>query len=159
MIPDHGWLAALRRYLLVSLIGNGLWEIAHVPLYTIWQDGTLHDQLVAVAHCTAGDFLIALSAWAGAIVLAGHSSWPTAAFQRVAVIVIVIGLAYTGFSEWMNTAVRRSWTYSEWMPLIPGLGIGLSPVLQWLVVPSVALWAAGRTPAEKPLPRPPDGLL
>jgi hypothetical protein len=51
-------------------------------------------------------------------------------------------LIYTGYSEYLNTEVRRSWTYSDLMPRLPGLGIGLSPILQWLLVPAVALiWA------------------
>ena len=28
-----------------------------------------------------------------------------------------------------------SWTYSSLMPIIPGLGVGLVPVLQWIVLP------------------------
>jgi hypothetical protein len=36
--------------------------------------------------------------------------------------------------------VRASWAYSDWMPVIPiaGLSIGLSPLLQWIVVPAAA---------------------
>ena len=39
--------------------------------------------------------------------------------------------------------VRRNWSYSDLMPVIPSLGIGLSPVLQWVVIPALALWLAG----------------
>jgi len=28
--------------------------------------------------------------------------------------------------------------YSEIMPLVPSTGIGLSPLLQWLIIPSLA---------------------
>jgi hypothetical protein len=34
--------------------------------------------------------------------------------------------------------------YSELMPVIPGFGVGWSPILQWLVVPTLALWFAAR---------------
>jgi hypothetical protein len=36
--------------------------------------------------------------------------------------------------------VRAAWTYSDWMPIvsIAGLQVGLSPLLQWIVVPGAA---------------------
>jgi hypothetical protein len=66
------WLCALRRYLAVSALGNAAWEIAHLPLYTIWNQGTSRDNLVAVSHCTAGDIVIAVTAWTFAVIVAGR---------------------------------------------------------------------------------------
>ena len=53
---------------------------------------------------------------------------------------MIFGLAYMLFSEWLNVVVRASWAYSERMPAITlfGLTIGLSPLLQWVVVPVTA---------------------
>ena len=144
MIAATDWLHGLRRYLLVTAIVNLFWETAHLPLYTIWTDGTPRENVIAVLHCTGGDVLIALSVWASAVLLAGRPGWPVEAAWRVAALTVVAGFTYTAFSEWLNTAVRQSWTYSRWMPVIPGLGTGLSPALQWLVVPPMALWAARR---------------
>jgi hypothetical protein len=141
-MSSGGWLLALRRYLAVTVLGNLLWEPAQLPLYTIWDTGTVREKAFAVMHCTGGDILIALATWSFAVIIAGHPLWPTQAFRRVALLTIVAGLAYTGFSEWLNTAVRQSWGYSDLMPIIPGLRLGLSPVLQWLVIPSLALWTA-----------------
>jgi hypothetical protein len=141
---DGSWLRGLRRYLAVIAVGDLAWEIAHLPLYTVWTGGTVRDKLVAVAHCTAGDVLIAVCSWAFAVFVAGRSGWPAEASGRVAMLTIAAGLAYTGYSEWLNTAVKQSWTYSELMPLIPGLGLGWSPMLQWVVVPTLALWFAAR---------------
>jgi hypothetical protein len=141
---DHDWLRALRRYLAVSAPGNSIWESAHLPLYTVWSQGTPRDKLVAVWHCTAGDLLIAVSAWVLAVIVVGRPQWPADGFWRVAFLVIAFGLVYTGYSEWLNATVRQSWTYSDLMPVIPWLGLGLSPMLQWLVIPSLALAAARR---------------
>lgn len=137
------WRLVLRRYLLVVAAGNLVWETAQLPLYTIWRDGTARTLIVAVLHCTAGDLLIATAALVLSLALLGRD-WPecSAAFRRVAVAAIVAGLGYTVFSEWLNIVVRQSWAYSELMPVIPGLGTGLSPVAQWLVVPSAAFWWA-----------------
>lgn len=34
------WLAALRRYFAAAALGHTAWEVFHLPLYTIWYDGT-----------------------------------------------------------------------------------------------------------------------
>jgi len=52
---------------------------------------------------------------------------------------IAISLAYTIFSESMNTVWRESWAYSAWMPVVPILGTGLSPFAQWILIPAAAL--------------------
>lgn len=142
--PDTSWLAALRAYLAVTLALSLVWETVQLPLYTIWNEGAAGSQAFAVLHCTAGDVLIALAVLAGALVVVGDTSWPTHQAGRVAITAMVAGLAYTVFSEWLNVEVRRSWAYSDLMPILSPFGTGLSPLLQWLVVPAAALWAAHR---------------
>jgi hypothetical protein len=134
------WLHGLRVYLGLMAVGNLIWEVLQLPLYTIWQTGTLREQAFAVAHCTLGDLLIALSALALALILAGSERWPRERFRPVAILTILFGIAYTVFSEWLNVVVRASWAYSEWMPVLSAFGarIGLSPLLQWVVVPAAA---------------------
>lgn len=142
------WLAALRRYLGVTVFGHLTWEILHVPLYTIWTEGTPQEITFAVAHCTGGDLLIAVAVLVAALVLRGTASWPAERFVDVTVLTVLFGVAYTVFSEWLNVSVRYAWAYTESMPTLPPFGTGLTPVLQWLVVPLLALCAArglGRT--------------
>ena len=136
------WLKPLRTYVAVLTLGNLAWETLQLPLYAIWTTGNLREQAFAVLHCAGGDMLIGLAALTLALVLIGKRGfWP------VALMAIALGLAYTGFSEWLNVYARQSWAYSEWMPTLP-LGpyrIGLSPLLQWLLVPGAALWMVRRS--------------
>ena len=64
----------------------------------------------------------------------------------VAGVAIVLGVLYTAFSEWLNVAVRGSWAYSDWMPVIRvgTFAIGLSPLLQWIVVPTLTFLCVRR---------------
>ena len=65
-----------------------------------------------------------------------------------------IGTAYAVYSEHLNVTVRHAWTYAAAMPVLPFLGIGFTPVAQWLVVPPRALfWAAHPHPIGKQLAR------
>lgn len=71
-------------------------------------------------------------------------------------------LGYTVFSEWLNTSVRASWAYSDLMPVIPVVDLGLSPLAQWIVIPLAGFsWArlsapGGRPSVAAPSPSTPD---
>ncbi len=141
------WLQALRRYLGVSLTAHLLWEILQLPLFTLWSTGTLRQQAFAVLHCTLGDAMIAgLSLLLGLAVFA-RATWPRASVARVYGASLVVGVAYTIYSEWLNINVRGNWAYSDLMPVLPVIGTGLAPLLQWIFVPTLASWVAiGRAP-------------
>ena len=51
---------------------------------------------------------------------------------------IALGVAYAILSEWLNVKVWRSWAYAPAMPVLPGIGTGLTPLLQWIIVPALA---------------------
>lgn len=138
------WISILRRYLVVMALGNLVWEFAHIPLYTIWVTGSTGEIVFAALHCTGGDILIAVSTLVAALILFGTSRWPEHGYRRVAIAAIVFGLGYAGFSEWLNIEVRQSWAYREMMPVIPVIGVGLSPIAQWIILPILALWWAAR---------------
>lgn len=120
------------------------WETLPLPLYTIWTTGTIATKAFAVAHCTLGDLCIAAVTILAALVVIGLDAWPLRGFRQVFLFTVVLGIVYAIYSEWLNTTVRQSWAYSPLMPVVPRLGIGLSPLLQWLVVPSLALNLTGR---------------
>jgi hypothetical protein len=138
------WLRALRVYLAVILIANFAWEILQLPLYSLWTTGTTWQMAFAVLHCTGGDVLIALSALTIALVVVGTKRWPAEGQERVMLVTLALGVGYTMFSEWLNIVVRSSWAYSELMPVVPIVKIGLFPLLQWIFIPTIALSLARR---------------
>lgn len=140
--PEFGWLDALRRYFIVIAVGNLIWEFAHMPLYTLWETGSPSEIAFAALHCTGGDILIAMGTLLAALFLFSSNQWPTAGYRRVVLATILFGLCYTIFSEWLNVEVREAWAYRDIMPVIPVIGIGASPVAQWIVLPFIAFWYA-----------------
>ena len=138
------WLAAIRRYLLFIAGANLVWEVAQLPFYTIWREGTPSEIAFAVVHCTGGDILIASSALVASLVLVGGRAWPSEGFWRVGALTVALGLSYTIFSEWLNIEIRGSWAYSDLMPLLPLIDAGLAPFSQWIVIPFAALYWAQR---------------
>ena len=140
----RSWLAALRIYIATTLALLAIWEIAQLPLYTIWSTGTRREILFAVLHCTVGDFIIATLSIVSAVLVLGGNAWPNERFIRVMIATLILGLSYTVYSEWANTVLRQSWEYSNLMPKLPPLGTGLSPLMQWIVVPALGFAAISR---------------
>ena len=139
-------LPAIRRYAAASLALHLLWEVMQLPLYTIWSE-SIENQAFAVLHCTLGDLMIAGLTLLATLAIAGRPTWPALSSIRIWLLLITLGMAYTVYSEWLNVNVRGSWSYAPAMPRLPIVGTGLSPLLQWLVLPTLALrMALGRSP-------------
>jgi hypothetical protein len=136
-VPGATWRFLALRYAPPLAVLSFLWEVSHLPLYTIAYEANFRAQAYAVLHCTAGDVLIGLTSLFLAALLFGRS-WPARGHGRVLVTAVVFGTGYTVFSEWLHTRITLAWQYTEAMPQLPLLGTGLTPFLQWLVIPPVA---------------------
>ncbi len=126
----------------LALVANLVWEIAHVRLYTIWAATDGPSVAWALLHCSLGDVLIALAMFALAGIVLGRGDWPASRPWTGGAIVVVGALAYTAWSEWYNVYRAGTWGYAASMPML--FGIGLTPLLQWLILPP-AMVAAYRT--------------
>ena len=82
------WLIALRHYLVIMGLGNFAWEIAQLPLYTIWRDKGLAANAFAVLHCTAGDLLIAAVSLLGALLVVLMNARPQGLFGTARVEIV-----------------------------------------------------------------------
>ena len=124
------------------------WEFGHARLYTIWTDASIPELAFALFHCSAGDLMIALASLASALTMLQAGPLRTWRIAQIAGVSAVLGTTYTIFSEWMNLRLER-WTYTESMPTIAlgTLEVGLTPLLQWLVLPGLALLLARHVPS------------
>ena len=116
---------------------NLLWEVAQLPLYAIAQDPRLGRIAYAVLHCAVGDVLITLFAWLITGLILRDMQWVSSQPWIGGAIATALGIAYTIHSEWTNVYVTGGWGYSPRMPLVRGIGI--APLMQWIVLPVVAL--------------------
>jgi hypothetical protein len=126
----------------LAAIGHFFWEAAQLPFYTLWRTGTPGEIAFALIHCTGGDVLITTVTLAAAVALARRFRWPPFG-RRMVFTAIVLAAGYTIFSEWLNVEIRRTWSYTATMPVVPFFGTGLTPLLQWLIVPGLALAIVG----------------
>ena len=122
------------------------WEAAQARLYTLWTESPASSIAFAIAHCTAGDLIIGVAVVLLALIVLRQGPLHEWRFAPIAVLATARGTGYTVFSEWMNVTLLRSWAYAEAMPrlTIGGFELGLTPLLQWLLLPSISLLLARR---------------
>lgn len=133
-----------------SFLLHFLWEMLQVPLYADMARMAHWSGIVVCAKATAGDVVIALAAYATA---AGFArTWHWRASRPHVATYLAMGVTITVVLEGLNVYVWHRWTYAPAMPLV--IGIGVSPLLQWVIVPPLALWLMQRHVAGRR--RPPD---
>jgi hypothetical protein len=129
-----------------TLLALGLhlaWEIGQLPFYTLWEEREIWRIALYVIHCVLGDTMIATLTYLVVALTWRQVNWPRQRFWMGGMMLIAMGMGYAVFSEWYNVYRIGSWAYSEAMPLI--YGIGITPLMQWLVVPGVMLVLIKRT--------------
>lgn len=153
-----GVVAGAALWSVLAFVLNLAWEIAHVRLYTLWSEADALTIAWSLLHCSLGDVLIALALFALAGMVLRRADWPASRPWAGGAMVVTGAMVYTAWSEWYNVYRAGSWTYSAGMPLI--FGIGLSPLLQWLILPPALVLAYrtlgpllfGRHSPDSPIP-------
>jgi len=138
-MPTSGVMARAGLWSTLAFVLNLTWEIAHVRLYTIWAEADRLSVAWALLHCSLGDVVIALAMFALTGIVLWRVDWPASRPWVGGAIVVIGAMAYTAWSEWYNVYRAGSWAYTASMPMI--FGIGLSPLLQWLILPPVMVGA------------------
>lgn len=116
---------------------NLLWEIAQLPLYGLWSDPDPWRIAAYLMHCVFGDVLIATGFYLSTALIFRDMRWPMHRPWRGGFVMIISSLIFTAVSEWYNVYRIGAWSYAASMPLVAG--IGLAPLVQWLVVPALMI--------------------
>jgi len=135
---DGRWRAfvTLVLWVVVSTTLNLGWEVSHLPLYQIPPNHLYGDKLRAVLHCTAGDALISASFYLTTALGLRSLAWIP---RRMGIVLFISqAVLYTVYSEWRNVMLEKNWLYADSMPTLAG--IGLSPLLQWIIVPGITVF-------------------
>ncbi len=132
---------AFKRYsvciLIIGFLLNLIWEVAQMPLY---ETGT--DTLSSLAFCalaSVADALMVLLLYYLIAYAASNSFWIARVSGWQAVAIMLTGGAGAILAELRHLSAG-SWSYSQLMPLIPILKVGLSPVLQFMILPMLVYY-------------------
>ncbi len=126
--------------LILSFPMHFTWELLQAPLFSSMEKVTHIDGIRICLQATLGDMVIALVAYWVAALLAGTRHWVGRPDYRAFVLFIGTGLGITVGIEFLSTEVLERWTYGTAMPRLPFIGTGLTPILQWALIPALVLW-------------------
>jgi len=145
--PMNDVAPSLRSFLTVLLVAafglNWVWEMVQGPAYAELARLPWQERLLICTVAAVGDGVITLGIYAVGALAAGRMQWGMEGGRNVYVAVALLGAACAVAIEWRARAFGL-WSYTEWMPVVPVLEIGLWPFLQLMLLMPASLWIAVR---------------
>ena len=120
----------------VAFVLHFVWEMAQANFFSSMRGMSLLEGTIRCLQATAGDLVITAVAYLAAAAVARRWWWPAKPSAVSVIAFVLFGLAASIAFEKFALATGR-WTYDARMPLV--FGIGLFPLLQWIVIPSAEL--------------------
>ena len=117
-----------------------VWEMWQIPFFAGMSEANHWSAVIQCTRATIGDGFITLFAYGISAIAARDIYWLYHRTFRSWTIYLAVGLTATTILEYFATEVYGRWQYSESMPLLSIFDIGLTPFLQWLLIPPVSLW-------------------
>ena len=126
-----------------------IWEMLQMPFFEMG-DMTYYRKTLGCALASVADAGIMVASYSIASVFARNHRWMYRANRSDVLIYLLTGLTITIGAEKIALAMRvgTGWRYSDVIPVIPLTGIGLVPVLMWIIIPLLTLWFARRQPRQ-----------
>ena len=122
---------------------NFVWEVLQTPFF-IDISAEVNTIIWYRFHCTLGDVMISLAGfWFVALILRSRS-WFLNPTKKKLLLFVAFGVSYTIFSEIKNVSLNKLWAYSDFMPVIPYIDVGIVPLIQWVILPPLLVYIVRR---------------
>ena len=126
---------------LAGFVLNEIWEMAQMSAYVETAGDSWTSTLGLCTWAAVGDAGIILGICTVGALAAGDLGWGWRGRWNIYVTAALLGLAYAALVEHAALATRR-WSYTERMPVVPVLAVGLWPLLQMTLLPPLTFWIA-----------------
>lgn len=134
------WRLSAAIYATAVLV-NYPWEMTQAVLY-----GPMGTVLQATWRCfvaSLGDGLLVLGIFGVGWIVYRRPAWIESPGPSGYAVMLATGFVIGVAVEWHALSQGR-WTYKPAMPLLPGLGVGVVPVVQMLVLPPLIFRLSAR---------------
>jgi hypothetical protein len=136
---------SLKKFLFVLAVSafalNMLWELAQVFAFSSLNKASALEIFILVTIASIADAIITLVAFLTVALIRRDRRWWKSAGAADFLIFAVVGMISAVLIETIALS-RGTWTYGEYMPVIPLLEIGLLPLLQLTLLLPAVLWIA-----------------
>lgn len=118
--------------IVLAFLFNVLWEILQIPLF---KGGTYSwSHIVFCVLASVADVIMVLLVYFGFALIYKNSLWiQNLNLIRIGFLILTGGIGAILAEAWYLS--NPTWTYADTMPVIPILNAGLSPVLQFMILP------------------------
>jgi len=137
-IPLTARLRILVIFILFTFLLHFSWEILQAPLFALMPVMSQWQATLVCLKATFGDIGIAPAAFSAGGLLDRNVAWFLQPSAGALVAYMAVGVLFTTVFAWHSVYWANRLAYSNLMPVVPLLGIGASPLLQWLLIPPVA---------------------
>jgi hypothetical protein len=120
---------------------NFVWEVLQTPFF-IDISPDINTIVWFRLHCTFGDVMISLGSFWLVSLIFKNRLWLLKPSKMHMFLFIMFGMSYTIFSEILNVSIKDMWGYSDLMPVIPFIGVGVVPLIQWIATPPLLIFFA-----------------
>ena len=128
--------------ILWALSLNFIWEMAQMPLFR----GMVFniENILFCALASVADAIMTLLLYFGFAFIYDESFWIKNMTPLGTTSLIIVGGIGAILAEIRHTSLGN-WAYAESMPLLPFVNVGLSPVLQFMVLPAIIFYLSFRS--------------
>jgi len=117
---------------LLAFILNFFWEVAQGPLYKGFEYDWLHISFCMLA--SIADMLMVLILLFAFGLIYKNVYWINSMDLKKSLLLVFVGFSGAILAEVFYT-MRGDWSYTDTMPLLPVVEVGVSPVLQFMILP------------------------
>lgn len=135
----------VRKFIYIiifSFLINLAWEVSHSLLYKTTTEMSVAEYVPRILQASAGDIIMILFIFLGISALNKSFSWKINNKKNILLSIIfglIISISFEFYAQYTNR-----FEYNSSMPLIPLIGIGLTPVLQMVIIPLLTFFFTER---------------
>ncbi|MDA2916087.1 hypothetical protein MYX64_04480 [Nitrospinae bacterium AH_259_B05_G02_I21] len=122
----------------IAVAVNFLWEVPQMALYE-WWDASWAIGLLICFQAALGDGLLVLALYGVGYAFFRRREWILQPSVAGYSLLVLAGMVIAVALEMQALAWGR-WAYNARMPIIPGIGVGLIPVVQMMILPPLVFY-------------------
>lgn len=147
-------MAFLRFLFSLFIVATALhfgWEISQMGYYSFSgvtlseYGGFVKDHWIVAAK----DGLITVALYLLVGMLVKNAGWGKRFSSKRLMFLVVLGFLWAVGIEYYATEVAHRWVYAPAMPIIPIINVGMTPVLQMVIIPFFSIFLTRKQLSEK----------
>jgi signal transduction histidine kinase len=135
----HAFKRFIFLVIVLSYLLNLIWELLHVPLYESLILPKNHAVLCILA--SLADVIMVLLLYFGLAIVYKDPLWVKSLSSTRVLITMMVGGMGAILSETRHIAAGN-WEYAISMPILPIVGVGVTPVLQFIILPILIYYSS-----------------